>query len=220
MDSLILYNYYRSSTSYRVRIALHLKKLPFEYKAVHLLNNGGEQFSESYLQLNPQAEVPTLIHNGQIIGQSMAIIEYMDEVFQDAPLFPSDTYKKAQVRQFCENINSFIHPVCNLKVLKKLEHDCGYDQNQKEAWIQHWVSIGFRTLERTLNQTSGQYCFQDQLTTADLFLVPMIYSAKRFKVDIAPYPTLNKINMNLEKLSAFQLSHPSRQPDTPPTERA
>lgn len=219
MDSLILYNYYRSSTSYRVRIALHLKKLNFEYRPIHLLNNGGEQFSENYLQINPQAEVPTLLHNQNTIGQSMAIIEYLDEVFKDVPLFPKDSYKKAQVRQFCENINSFIHPVCNLKVLKKLELDCGYDQSKKEAWIQHWVGIGFQTLEKILKQTSGKYCFQDQLTAADLFLSPMIFSAKRFKVDLTPYPTLNKINLTLDNLSAFQLSHPSCQPDTPPAEK-
>lgn len=219
MDSLILYNYYRSSTSYRVRIALHLKKLSFEYRPVHLLNNGGEQFSESYLQLNPQAEVPTLVHNQNTIGQSMAIIEYLDEVFPGVSLFPVDPYKKAQVRQFCENINSFIHPVCNLKVLKKLELDCGYNQNQKEAWIQYWVSIGFKTLEKILKQTSGKYCFQDKLTAADLFLAPMIFSANRFKVDLTPYPTLNKINLNLDNIREFQLSHPSCQPDTPPVER-
>lgn len=220
MDSLILYNYYRSSTSYRVRIALHLKQLEFEYRPVHLLNNGGEQFSESYLKLNPQAEVPTLVHNQNPIGQSMAIIEYLDEVFPDVRLFPTDSLKKAQVRQFCENINSFIHPVCNLKVLKKLELDCGYNQAQKEAWIQHWASLGFKTLEKILTQTSGKYCFQDQITAADLFLVPMIFSANRFKVDLSAYPTLNKINLNLEKLNAFYLSHPGRQPDTPDTERA
>jgi len=215
MDSLVLYNYYRSSTSYRVRIALHLKNLPFEYKAVHLLNNGGEQFSESYLKINPQAEVPTLIHNQKMIGQSMAIIEYLDEVFPQSPLFPNDSYKKAQVRQFCENINSFIHPVCNLKVLKKLELDCGYTQVQKEAWIQHWSGIGFNTLETIAKQTSGKYCFADQITAADLFLVPMMFSAKRFHVNLDKFVTLNEIASRLQSLEAFQKAHPSVQPDTP-----
>lgn len=220
MNSIILYNYYRSSTSYRVRIALHHKNLPFEYKPVHLLNNGGEQFSEDYLRLNPQAEVPTLIHNGKVIGQSMAIIEYLDEVFPETPLFAKDPYQKAVTRQFCENINSFMHPICNLKVLKKLETDCGYNQEQKEAWIQHWAGIGFQTLEKITSQTSGKYCFHDQLSAADLFLAPMMFSANRFKVDLTKYKNLNKIHHNLENLESFQKAHPARQPDTPPAERS
>ena len=215
MNSLVLYNYFRSSTSYRVRIALHYKNLDFKYEPVHLVNNGGEQFKTQYLMLNPMAEVPTLIHNENMISQSMAIIEYLDEVFPQNPLFPKDPYAKAQVRQFCENINSFLHPLSNLKVLKKLEVDCHFDQLKKEAWIQHWSSHGFVALENLVKKTHGIYCFADNLTAADLFLAPALFSAKRFHVNLSNYPIMNQIDQSLNKLDCFIKAHPSNQPDTP-----
>lgn len=215
MSSLILYNYFRSSTSYRVRIALHYKNLDFKYEPVHLLNNGGEQFNSQYMLLNPMAEVPTLIHDQKVISQSMAIIEYIDEVFPQNPIFPKDPYLKAQVRQFCENINSFLHPVCNLKVLRKLEIDCQYDQAMKEAWIQHWSRHGLPALESLVKKTHGAYCFSDKITAADLFLTPALFSAKRFHVNLENYPTLNQIDQRLNKLDFFIKAHPLNQPDTP-----
>lgn len=215
MAELALYNYFRSSTSYRVRIALHCKNLLFDYKPVHLLNEGGEQNKAAYAQLNPLKEVPTLVHKGKSLGQSMAIIEYLDEVFPKPLLFPQDPLLKAQVRQFCENINSFMHPLGNLKVLQYLESKHAYSTTDKEAWVQHWLKKGFEALESAAEKTHGKYCFGDEITAADLFLVPQIFTAERFKVDLNPYVTLSKINQQALELDFFQKAHPSKQIDTP-----
>jgi maleylacetoacetate isomerase/maleylpyruvate isomerase len=179
------------------------------------VNNGGEQFKSQYLTLNPMAEVPTLVHGQKVIGQSMAIIEYLDEVFPKNPLFPKDPYATALVRQFCENINSFLHPLSNLKVLKKLENECQYDQQKKEAWIQHWSSRGLMALENLAAKSHGTYCFADHLTAADLFLAPALFSANRFHVDLANYPTLRQIDLHLNQLDCFIKAHPFNQPDSP-----
>ena len=219
MSELILYNYFRSSTSYRVRIALNYKKLKYQYNAVHLLNNGGEQHNSDYKKLNPMSEVPTLIHNGATLGQSMAIIEYLDEVFPNPRLFPQDPQKRAQVRQFCENFNSFMHPVCNLKILQYLESKHGYGQPEKEGWIAHWSKKGFEANENFLQKTHGKYCFGDEVTAADLFLIPQVFSAQRFKVDLTDYPLIRKINDNCLALDFFKDAHPYRQVDTPKEEQ-
>ena len=216
MSQVTLYNYFRSSTSYRVRIALNLKNIEFKYVSVHLLNNGGEQFSQTYKTLNPMSEVPTLEHDGFALGQSVAIIEYLEEQFPNPALFPKDSQKKAKIRQFCENINSFMHPLANLKVLKFLEEHNHYDQTQKEFWISHWYSIGLRAQELWLQKNRGQYAFGDQLTIADCFLVPMVFASERFKVDMNPYKNLMEINQRCLKLDAFKAAHPFRQIDTPP----
>lgn len=215
MNELILYNYFRSSTSYRARIALHYKNLKFEYKPVHLLNNGGEQHQINYRHLNPMGEVPTLVHNGKILGQSMAIIEYLDDVFPTPSLFPKDAFQKAQIKQFCENINSFMHPLGNLKVLQYLEKHHGYDQKKKEAWIGHWLHQGFQALEKMITPSS-QFCFNNQLSAADVFLIPQIFTAQRFNVALDKYEKLMKINEHCTQLEYFQKAHPFRQIDTPP----
>jgi maleylacetoacetate isomerase len=215
MASLTLYNYFRSSTSYRTRIALHYKNLEFEYKPVHLLNNGGEQHSEDYKKMNSMAEVPTLVHDGKVMGQSMAIIEYLDEVFPKNPLFPKDPFKKTRVRQFCENINSFMHPLSNLKVLQYLEKNHQYDQAKKEEWVSHWLTKGFQALEQILKNEGGKFCFGNEVTAADMFLIPQIFSAERFKVSLEPFPLCRMINSECIKLESFKKAHPFRQPDTP-----
>lgn len=219
MSELILYNYFRSSTSYRVRIALNYKNLKFEYRAVHLLNDGGEQHKENYKNLNPMAEVPSLVHNGVTISQSMAIVEYLDEVYPKPQLFPKDPYKRAQVRQFCENINSFMHPVCNLKILQYLEKKHGYSQTDKEEWIAHWSKHGFEATENILRKNASKFCFGNEITAADLFLIPQVFSAVRFKVDLEKYPLVKKINEHCLSLDFFKKSHPYQQPDTPENER-
>lgn len=213
MSSLVLYNYFRSSTSYRVRLALHLKNLPFEYIPVNLLK--GEQHSPEYRKINPLGGVPTLIHEGKIIPESFAIIEYLDEVFPQSPLFPKDAYLRARIRQFCEVINSFMHPMGNLKTLQYLEKNHGYSQDQKEQWVQHWAHQGLDVLEKTLEEFAGTYSFGESITTADVFLVPQILTCQRFKVDINKYPTLMKINENCLNIEAFKKAHPFRQVDTP-----
>lgn len=213
MATMILYNYFRSSTSYRVRLAMNVKGLDFEYKPINLLK--GEQRSPEYLKINPLGGVPTLIHNGKLIPESFAIMEYLDEVFPEPALFPKDAYLKARIRQVCEVINSFMHPMGNLKTLQYMEKHHGYAQEQKEEWFKHWATQGLQTLETTLKEFAGTYSFGDQVTMADLFLVPQLVTCQRFKMDLSPYPTLVKISENCNKLEAFQKAHPFKQIDTP-----
>jgi maleylacetoacetate isomerase/maleylpyruvate isomerase len=219
MAQIILHNYFRSSTSYRIRIALHFKNLEFTYKPVHLINNGGEQHQPQYKELNPMAEVPTLEHKGLVLGQSMAIIEYLEEEFPNPALMPKDLQKRAKIRQFCESINSFLHPISNLKVLQYLEKNHQYTQEQKEQWISHWYPKGLIALETWLKKNSKQYCFGDQISYADCFLVPLVFTCVRFKVDLTNYPLILKINENCLKVDAFKKAHPFNQIDTPEQER-
>ncbi|MBX2987821.1 MAG: maleylacetoacetate isomerase [Bdellovibrionaceae bacterium] len=213
MTTFVLYNYFRSSTSYRVRIALHLKNLPFEYKAVNLLKS--EQTSEEYRRINPLGEVPALLHEGHLIAQSLPIMEYLDEMFPEPRLYPWDPVARAQVRQFCENINAGMHPLCNLKIQKYLEAKHGYDQAAKEAWIAHWTRPGFAALEQLLQRHAGTYCFGDQITAADVCLVPMVFSARRFNVDLGDFPIVERIDRRCQEHPAFQQAHPLTQVDTP-----
>lgn len=213
MSSLVLYNYFRSSTSYRVRLALHWKGLDFEYKPVNLLKS--EQNSAEYKRINPLGGVPTLIHDGKIIPESFAIIEYLEEVFPRQPLLPDAPYRKARIRQFCEVINSFMHPMANLKTLKYMEAKHGYNQEQKDEWAQHWIKQGLEVLEATAKEFSGAYTFGDEVTMADIFLVPQLLTSQRYKVDISKYPTLLRINENCIALETFQKAHPYVQVDTP-----
>ena len=220
MSDFVLYNYFRSSTSYRVRIALNYKQVDFEYRAVHLLKNGGEQNSPTYLSLNPQAEVPTLLYkNGKSISQSVAIVEYLDEILPNPPLFPQDPFLRAKVRQFCENIKSYLHPLANHKVLQKLENEYGFTQEQKNLWVQSWSTKGFEALEKILQEFSGDFCFGNSLTAADVFLVPALFTAKRFQVDTARYQLCSKIEERCLKMKIFEKAHPYRQPDTPENEK-
>lgn len=211
---LQLYNYFRSSAAYRVRIALHLKGLEFEYKPIHLLNDGGQQHSPQYRKINPNREVPSMVHEGQVINQSVAIIEYLDETFPTPPLYPKNPSDRARVRQLCEIINC-THPLQNLKVLQYLEKEFGADESRKAKWISEWMHRGFEAFEETIRTTAKMFSLGDHVTAADLFLVPQIFSAKRFHVDITKYPLMSKINENCLELDAFQRAHPFRQMDTP-----
>ncbi|KHD89053.1 MAG: maleylacetoacetate isomerase [Bdellovibrio sp. ArHS] len=213
MASMTLYNYFRSSTSYRVRLALSVKGLDYEYKPVNLLKS--EQRSEDYLKMNPLGGVPTLLHNGRYIPESFAIMEYINEIFPEPALFPQDAYLRARVRQVCEVINSFMHPMGNLKTLKYLEEHHGYDLAKKEEWAAHWLNQGLETLEKILQEFSGKYSFGDAITMADLFLIPQLLTCQRYKVDISKYPTLVKINENCKALPEFAKAHPFKQIDTP-----
>ncbi len=209
-----LYSYFRSSSSYRVRIALNHKQIPYEYIAVHLLDQGGHQNKEEYLKVNPKQEVPTLVHNQIHISQSMAIIEYLDELKPNQKLFPDDLITKAQVRQICEIINSGIQPIQNLKILKKLIKDFGISEEQKIKWIKDVISSGLNALELNLKKTSGEFCFGDQITAADLFLIPQVYNAERYEMDMKPYPIIRKINEHSMKIESFKKAHPDQQPDS------
>lgn len=213
MSSIALYNYFRSSTSYRVRIALHFKKINFEYKPINLLK--GEQHSLEYRKINPIGGVPTLIHDGKVIPDSFAVLEYIEETFPQSPLLPKDAFTRARIRQFCEIINSSMHPMGNLKTLQYLEKKHGYGQEEKDKWVQHWAIQGLDAIEKTLEEFSGEYCFGNEVTLADLFLIPQVLTCIRFKVDLQKYPLIKKINENCLKLEAFQKANPFTQIDTP-----
>lgn len=216
MSNLSLYNYFRSSTSYRVRIALELKELKYDYRPVHLVANGGEHNLPAYRQLNPIGGVPTLVHNGKVISQSFAIIQYLDEIFpQPMPLFSEDAFENAKIRQLCEIINAEIHPLQNLKVTQYLESQLKADSEQKGKWLHKWISEGLKAFEESLLPFAGKYCFGDRVTAADLFLIPQLFSSLRFGVDVSGYRKLAQINENCLLLEAFKNAHPHRQPDTP-----
>jgi len=216
MNNITLFNYFRSSTSFRARIALELKNLKYDYQPVHLLNNGGEQHSEKYRKLNPMGGLPTLVHDNKVIAQTMAILIYLDEAFPETyQIFPKDIYKKAKVIQFCENINTDIHPIQNLKVLKYLTKNYNLSESQKENWCQHWITEGFVAIEKMATETAGEFCFADTITAADIFLIPQMVTAQRFHTDLSSFATLNRIFENCMKHPAFHKAHPFRQIDTP-----
>ena len=210
-----LYTYFRSSTSYRVRIALHLKGLPFTPKAIHLLEDGGQQHSLSYRELNPAAEVPTLVHNGKVLSQSLPIIEYLDELFPQPSLFSTNAYDRARIRQICEHINCGIHPIANLKVQQYLTKEFSLSEEQKNQWVKHWIQQGMQALESLLTQTAGTYAYGNNLTAADLFVVPQVFSSKRFGVNLDAFPTIARVYETAMKMDAFNKAHPHVQPDTP-----
>lgn len=214
MADFILYNYYRSSTSYRIRIALNHKNIPYEYQAVHLLNDGGEHKKPQYLNINPMGGVPTLVHKGKAISQSMAILEYIEEIAPSPALLPTSSYDKAKVRQICENINCELHPLANLRVMQYLEKKHSYNLEQKEEWIQHWNHIGLSAIEKILEKTSSEFAYGNTVTAADVFIVPHLYSSRRFKTDLSAYPNILKIEKNCLQLEAFKKAHPDLQIDS------
>ncbi|XP_073923564.1 maleylacetoacetate isomerase isoform X1 [Castor canadensis] len=210
----VLYSYFRSSCSWRVRIALALKGVDYEIIPINLTKDGGQQFSEEFQTLNPMKQVPALKIDGIIIGQSLAIIEYLEETRPTPRLLPQDPKKRASVRMISDLIAAGIQPLQNLSVLKQVG-----EQNQL-AWAQKAITSGFNALEQILQSTAGKYCVGDEVSMADLCLVPQVANAERFKVDLTPYATISHINKTLLALEAFQVSHPCRQPDTPVELRA
>ena len=215
-SKLILHNYFRSSAAYRVRIAMHLKGLPFAYIPVHLTRDGGMQFTAPYAMLNPQKLVPLLDDDGFQLSQSLAIIEYLDEQFPDVRLIPEDIQARARVRQIALAISCDIHPLQNLRVLKYLTNKLGLSEDDKMAWIHHWLTLGLAALEVELARSSlrGKFCVGDMPTMADCALVPQMFSAARFGVDTSPFPTLRSIYDHCEAVPAITAAHPARQPDS------
>lgn len=210
-----LYSYFRSSASYRVRIALNLKGQAYDTVPVHLLNQGGEQFLPAFSELNPQSLVPVLAHEGRNLTQSLAMLEYLEERFPMPALLPGDFAQRAHIRELSLAIACDIHPLNNLRVLRYLKHDLGVDEDQKTGWIQHWIKLGFTALEKQLasDTSRGHFCVGDMPTMADCCLIPQMFNARRFEVDMAPYPTLCAIEDACNALPAFQAAHPSQQPD-------
>lgn len=210
-----LFTYFRSSAAYRVRIALNLKGLQADYRYVHLVKDGGQQHKPEYLKLNPQGLVPALVDNGQVLTQSLAIIEYLDETHPEPPLMPKDTVGRARVRALAQVVACDIHPVNNQRILKYLEKEFGVDEIGRKKWYRHWVIEGFAALEKLLarNPATGRYCHGDQPTLADLCLVPQVFNARRFEVDMKPFPTITRIDDECLKLDAFFTAAPEQQAD-------
>ncbi|EFO91240.1 CRE-GST-42 protein [Caenorhabditis remanei] len=204
----ILYSYWRSSCSWRVRIALALKNVDYEYKTVDLLS---EEAKNQLKEINPAAKVPAFVVDGNVITESLAIIEYLEETHPDVPLLPKDPVKRAHARAIALLVASGIQPLHNLKVLQLL--------NKKEAgfggqFAKQFVVEGLTALEILLKQHSGKYSVGDSVTIADLNIPPLIYSANRFNLDLSAYPTVNRINATLAEIPAFIAAHPDNQPDT------
>jgi maleylpyruvate isomerase len=210
--SMKLYNFFRSSASFRVRIALNLKGLSYEYVPVHLRRPQGLELLRS---LSPQALVPVLHDGEQQLTQSLAIMEYLDETHPQIPLLPSNPIERARVRALAQTVACEIHPLNNLRVLIYLTHDLGVSDEAKNKWYQHWVALGLRALEEQVagNAYTGRFCHGDTPGLADCCLVPQLANARRFECDLSEYPTLLRIERACTELVAFQNAVPSRQPD-------
>lgn len=212
-----LYGYWRSSAAYRVRIALNLKGISAEQLSVHLVRDGGEQHKAAYTALNPLELVPTLTLDDELdmdaLSQSLAIIEYLDEIHPQPPLLPASALERAHVRAMALTVACEIHPLNNLRVLQYLTQTLGVDEAAKNTWYHHWVASGFAALETLLIRHSGRYCFGDTVTLADLCLVPQVYNAQRFNVDLTPYPNIMRVWAECNQLEAFADAAPERQAD-------
>ena len=211
-----LYTYFRSSAAYRVRIALNLKGLAYEAQPVHLLRDGGQHLADAYRAVNPSTLLPTLEDDdGAVIGQSLAILEYLEETRPQNPLLPADPAGRARVRALALTVVADTHPLGNLRVLKYIKGEMGLSEEVKLEWQRHWLRSGLETLEALLAQDArtGSYSHGDTPTLADCCLVPHVFNAHRFEVDTAPYPTIMRINAACAALPAFQHARPSQQPD-------
>lgn len=210
-----LYSYFRSSAAYRVRIALNLKGLDYEYEAVHLLRDGGQQLKPEYRAVNPDGIVPALIDDGDVLTQSLAIIEYLEETHPEPPLLPKRPSDRAFVRSVAMQVACEIHPLDNLRVLKYLKHKVKVPDEAKDAWYRHWVETGFASLEKRLaaDPRVGALTFGDTPTVADLCIVPQVFNARRFGIDVSPYPTLARIADHACTIDAFARAAPAQQPD-------
>ena len=216
-SGLILYDYWRSSAAYRVRIALHLKGHSFEQRAINLVKNGGEQHGAGYREINPQGLVPALVHDDLVLTQSLAICEYLDEVFPQSPLLPPSAARRAVVRALALTVACDIHPINNLRVQQQLRSRFGAEQDALADWMNHWMSVGFTALERRLqNDFPGAvFCTGDVPGLAECFLVPQLYNAERYSCDLEPYPRIRGVAARCRELAAFAAAAPESQPDAP-----
>jgi maleylacetoacetate isomerase len=212
---LKLYNYYRSSASFRVRIALNLKGLNYDYIPVHLTRGGGQQFAPEFKSLNADALIPVLDDDGRVLTQSLAIIEYLDETRPEPPLLPASPVDRAYVRGFALTIACEIHPLNNLRVLRYLVKDLGASEDSKNTWYRHWVEQGLAALEARVvaERRSDRHVLGDQVSLADVVLVPQVFNARRFDCRLDHVPTLMRIFDSCMELQAFADAQPSRQPD-------
>jgi len=211
---LLLYGYWRSSSAYRVRIALNLKGIGYRQEAVHLVRDGGEQNRAEYRAINPLGLVPALVHGGRVIVQSQSICEYLEETFPAHPLLPTEPVQRARIRSIVQSIASEIQPMNNLGVMQYLKSEMQQSDEQVRDWYLHWIDRGFAAVETWLSDThAGTYCHGDSPTLADCFLVPQVYNAERFSCDLEPYPNIRRITAQCRLLSAFINAAPENQAD-------
>jgi maleylacetoacetate isomerase len=210
---LRLYDYYRSSAAYRVRIALRLKRLDYQSVPVNLRD--GAQRDHAYRQRNPQGLVPALEDGKQVLTQSLAIIHYLDRLQPEPRLLPDEALRRARVEAFAYAIACDIHPLCNLRVLRYLREELAQDQAAVDAWYRHWVGEGLQGLEALAEAHGGPFCVGDTLTMADVLLVPQLFNARRFDCPLDDYPTLVAIDARLQQIEAFARAAPEQQPDAP-----
>lgn len=215
-DDLRLYGYWRSSAAYRVRIGLNLKGLAYDSVPVHLIRDGGEQHHPAFARTNPQKLIPVLQHGERLVRQSLAILEYIDEVWSDAPsLLPATARGRARVRALSMMVACDIHPLNNLRVLQYLEREWHAPQPERDEWVRHWIREGFDAFEALLadDPATGTFCEGDQPTIADCCLVPQVYNARRFGVDSTAHPAIRRIEEACLALPAFDAARPERQAD-------
>ena len=210
-----LYTFFRSSASYRVRVALNLKGLAYEQVPIHLRRGGGEQFGAAYKAINPQRLVPALEDGGRILIQSLAIMEYLDERYPEPPLLPSEPADRALVRSMALIVACEVHPIQNLRVLVYLKKNLNQSEDELNRWAQHWIQLGLSALEQMVVASTkrGKYCFGDTPTIADICLVPQLANARRFGCDLSEFPTLLQIETHCTALPAFANAAPEKQPD-------
>jgi maleylacetoacetate isomerase len=209
-----LYTYHRSSAAYRVRIALNLKGISYSPQSINLLE--AEQKGEEYRANNPQGLVPALeLDDGTVISQSTAILEWLEETSPDVPLLPQAPLARAAVRSLINHIACDIHPLNNLSILYYLRDSLAADQKQLDQWYSQWINRGFSAIELVAEKGSGHFCFTEQPGLADCYLIPQVFNALRFKVDISDYPAIMSIYRHCNTLEAFQLAHPDQQADAP-----
>lgn len=197
-----------------MRIALNIKQIPYTYKPVHLVRNGGEQHADQYVRLNPSELVPTLVDGDIVLTQSMAILEYLEEAYPDkASLLPSGIKARAQARALAQLIASDIHPLNNLRVLNYLNQELSHEKNEVSQWYANWIHTGFRALETLLADSSGDFCVGDKPTVADCCLIPQVYNAHRYKLDLSNYSNILRIYQQCTSMPAFEQAQPENQPD-------
>jgi maleylacetoacetate isomerase len=209
MSRPVLYDYYRSSAAYRVRIGLNLKAIDYERRAINLLKS--QQKSDQYRALNPQGLVPTLEIDGHRLTQSMAILGYLDQRYPNQPLLPAAAAERTHVLSMALAIACDIHPLNNLRVLRYLKGELGRSQDEIDLWYAHWIGEGLPAVEALARERSGSFLFGDQPTMADVCLIPQLYNARRYEVPLDDYPTLLRAEGNANKLAAFAAAHPDKQ---------
>lgn len=212
-DELCLHSYWRSSASYRVRIGLNLKGLKYAIAPVHLVRDGGEQHAAAFATLNPQKQVPVLQHGHRLLKQSMAILEYLDEMWPDPPLLPATARDRQRVRALAQVVACDIHPLNNLRVLQYLSSELGVADEAKNAWYRHWVALGLAAVEEGLAAFDGRLSLGERPGYLEACLIPQLYNARRFNCDLAAYPRIVAMAARCEPLEAFQLAAPEAQAD-------